>query len=217
MKARDKSRPSRGMTGRVLPFILATGQAPRLPLNRGERAMSQIDYLKTLTRYNAWANDELLRAVAGLPPGEATRERPSLFKTILNTLNHPLVTDRIWWGHLHGTPHGHTALNEVIHTELDALAAERREMDARIVGYADRLDEESVEEQVAFTLLSGAEGVMSRGMILMHVVNHNSYHRGFVVETFCQIPAPLPLIDLPIFMRGAGGLTTMPPHLAARG
>ena len=175
--------------------------------------MSETEMLQTLTRYNAWANAELLAAVRALPAGEATRERPSLFKTIVNTLNHPLVTDRMWWAHLHATPHRHTALNEVIHGEFEELAAARSEMDARIIGYADALSPAAADEPVSFTLLSGAEGTMSRAMIVMHMVNHNSYHRGFVVETFCQIPAPLPLIDLPIFLRGAGGLTTMPPHL----
>ncbi len=177
--------------------------------------MSQTEMLKTLTRYNEWANAELLAAVRALPAGEASRERPSLFRTIVNTLNHPLVTDRMWWAHLHGEAHGHKALNEVIHPELEDLAAARAEMDARIIGYADALTTDAAEETVSFTLLSGAAGTMTRAMILMHMVNHNSYHRGFVVETFCQIPAPLPLIDLPIFLRGAGGLTTMPPHLKA--
>lgn len=175
--------------------------------------MSQTEFLKTLTRYNAWANEELLAAVRALPEGEATRERPSLFKTIVNTLNHPLVTDRMWWAHLHGETHGHEALNEVIHADFEDLAAARAEMDARIVAYADGLSPERMDEPVSFTLLSGAGGEMSRLMILMHMVNHNSYHRGFVVETFCQIPAPLPLIDLPVYLRGAGGLTTLPPHL----
>ncbi len=175
--------------------------------------MSQTEFLKTLTRYNAWANDELLAAVRALPAGEATRERPSLFKTIVNTLNHPLVTDRMWWAHLHGEAHGHQALNEIIHADFEDLAAARAEMDARIVAYADGLSPERMDEPVPFTLLSGAGGEMSRLMILMHMVNHNSYHRGFVVETFCQIPAPLPLIDLPVYLRGAGGLTTLPPHL----
>lgn len=177
--------------------------------------MSQAEPLNTLTRYNAWANLELLAAVRALPAGEATRERPGLFKTIVNTLNHPLVTDRMWWAHLHGEAHGHKALNDVVHAEFEALAEARAEMDRRIVAYADALSDAQLDEPVRFTLLSGAGGEMSRLMILMHMVNHNSYHRGFVVETFCQIPAPLPLIDLPVFMRGAAGLTTLPPHLKA--
>ncbi len=177
--------------------------------------MSQAEFLNTLTRYNAWANEELLAAVRALPEGEATRERPGLFKTIVNTLNHPLVTDRMWWAHLHGEAHGHEALNEVIHADLEDLAAARAEMDTRIVAYAGGLSAAQLDQAVSFTLLSGAGGKMSRMMILIHMVNHNTYHRGFVVETFCQIPAPLPLIDLPVYLRGAGGLTTLPPHLKA--
>ncbi len=177
--------------------------------------MSQIETLKTLTAYNAWANGELIAAIRALPPGEAAKARPDLFTSITKTLNHPLVTDRMWWAHLHGETHPHKALNEVLHEELEPLAAARAEMDRRIVDYAGGLTEAAAEETVSFTLLSGAEGVMSRTMVLMHMVNHNSYHQGFIVETFCQIPAPLPLIDLPVYLRGAGGLTAQPPHLKA--
>lgn len=175
--------------------------------------MSQTEHLKTLTRYNAWANNELIAQMRALPEGELTRERPALFKTMVRTLNHPLVTDRMWWAHLHGVPHEHEALNEVLHEEFEELASARAEMDEKIIGYADALTEQSADEAVSFSLLSGAEGSMSRAMILFHMVNHNTYHRGFVVEAFCQIPAPLPLIDLPIFMRGAGDMSFLPPHL----
>ncbi|MBI3069043.1 MAG: hypothetical protein HYY79_09280 [Betaproteobacteria bacterium] len=41
-----------------------------------------------LTRYNAWANKRIFDAVAALPEGEATRERPTRFKNMVNTLNH---------------------------------------------------------------------------------------------------------------------------------
>ena len=175
--------------------------------------MIQFDYLKTLAEYSRWANAELYAAVHALPEGEAAKTRPTLFTSIIKTLNHPLVTDRMWMANLLGQTHGHKALNEVIHEALEPLTQARAEMDDAIVAYADGLEEASIDEPIAFTLLSGAEGRMSRGMIVMHMINHNSYHRGFVVETFCQIPAPLPLIDLPVYMRGASGLSAMPPHL----
>ena len=177
--------------------------------------MSDSEILTTMARYNQWANRELFAAVRSLPDGEATKARPSLFKTILNTLNHPLVTDRMWWAHLHKEPHSHKALNEVLHTDLDTLAAARDEMDRGLIGYVDALTPAEADEDIDFTLLSGAAGRMNRRMILMHMFNHNTYHRGFVVETFCQVPAPLPLIDLPIFMRGEGGMRFLPPHLQA--
>jgi len=164
----------------------------------GGIAITDSQILKTMARYNQWANRDLFAAVRTLPESEATKHRPSLFRNILNTLNHPLVTDRIWWAHMHKEPHPHKALNEVLYGDFD---------------YVDDLSEDDADEQMDFTLLSGAKGCMNRRMILMHIFNHNTYHRGFVVETFCQIPAALPLIDIPIFMRGTGGMRFLPPHL----
>jgi uncharacterized damage-inducible protein DinB len=177
--------------------------------------MTDSEILTTMARYNQWANRELLAAVRTLPESEIVRQRPSLFKNILNTLNHPLVTDRMWWAHLHGAPHGHKALNEVLHDDFETLAAARAEMDRQLVDYVGGLSAADADAEIDFTLLSGATGRMNRRMTLMHMFNHNTYHRGFVVETFCQVPAALPLIDLPVFMRGAGGLRFLPPHLAA--
>ncbi|MBM3559618.1 MAG: damage-inducible protein DinB [Alphaproteobacteria bacterium] len=175
--------------------------------------MNQLDFLRTLARYNAWANAEVIAAVRALPAGEATRERPSLFPTIVRTFNHPLVTDRMWWAHLHGQPNPHKALNEVLHQDFEALTAARSEMDGRIIGYAEALTEKTADEAVDFTLVSGVPGTLTRAMILMHMINHSTYHRGFLVDLFCQIPAPMPTTDLPVFMRGASGLMGLPPHL----
>jgi len=64
---------------------------------------------RMLARYNAWANRLIFDAVAALPPGEATRERKSLFKNMVHTLNHNYVIDRIWQAHLEGREHGYAA------------------------------------------------------------------------------------------------------------
>ena len=45
---------------------------------------------------------------------------------------------------------------------------------------------------------------MSRSDIVFHVVNHTSYHRGFVADLFFQVPVTPPLTDLPIFLREVG-------------
>jgi uncharacterized damage-inducible protein DinB len=54
---------------------------------------------------------------------------------------------------------------------------------------------------VHFTLVGGNKGVMTRGEILLHVVNHTTYHRGFVGDLICQVPAQPPTTDLPVFLR----------------
>src|SRR5262249_59794265 len=74
-----------------------------------------------LTRYKAWANEITFSTVAALPEGEATKPRPTLFKNIVHTLNHPLVIDSIFQAHLEGRPHGFTARNTPTHPPLDEL------------------------------------------------------------------------------------------------
>ena len=42
---------------------------------------------------------------------------------------------------------------------------------------------------------------MTRAEILLHIVNHTTYHRGFVAEMIYRVPAPAPTTDLPVFLR----------------
>src|ERR1019366_1929684 len=131
---------------------------------------------------------DLFAAVPTLPQGEATKHRPSLFKNILNTLNHPLVADRMWWAHMHKESHIHKALNEVLYGDFEKLAAAREEMDQRLIDYVDGLPENDADEQIDFGLWSGAKGRMNRRMILMHMFNHNTYPRGFVWRPSARYP-----------------------------
>ena len=156
---------------------------------------------RMLARYNAWANRLIFEAVAALPPGEATKERKSLFRNMVHTLNHSYVIDRIWQAHLEGREHGYAARNTPDHPPLAELWRAQQEIDAWYVAWSDALSDAALDESVNFTLIGGNPGVMARGEILLHVVNHTSYHRGFVADLFYQVPARPPTTDLPVFLR----------------
>jgi uncharacterized damage-inducible protein DinB len=157
--------------------------------------------VRMLTRYNAWANRLIFGAVAELPPGEATKERPTLFRNMVNTLNHLYTVDVIWQAHLEGRSHGIPALKTVLHPEFADLRRAQQAMDDWYIAYGDRLDEAAMKEAVRFTLIGGNAGAMSRGDILLHVVNHTSYHRGWIAEMFFAVPRHPPTTDLPVFLR----------------
>ena len=53
--------------------------------------MADVAMIRRMVHYRAWADGLTFEAVKALPPGEATKERPTLFKTMINTLNHNLV------------------------------------------------------------------------------------------------------------------------------
>ncbi|MNY65323.1 DinB family protein [compost metagenome] len=56
---------------------------------------------------------------------------------------------------------------------------------------------------VEFVFVSGDRSVMTAGAMLMHVVNHASYHRGSVIQMYFEIPAKPPITDMPVFLRDA--------------
>jgi uncharacterized damage-inducible protein DinB len=156
---------------------------------------------RTLTRYNAWANGLIFEAVAALPEGEATRPRRSVFRNMVHTLNHNYVIDRIFQAHLEGREHGYAARNTADHPPLAELWRAQQEVDQWYVCAYEAMDEARLNQTVKFSFVGGGEGAMTCGEILQHVVNHTSYHRGFVAQMMHDVPARPPTTDLTVFLR----------------
>jgi len=161
-----------------------------------------VDTVRTLARYRMWADQLTFDAVQALPPGEATKERPTLFKTMIGTLNHNRLIDLIWQAHLEGRDHGFKARNIVLHPELSDLWAAQQVVNQWYIDWSDRQSKDTLDEVVNFTFVGGEKAAMSRADILLHVVNHATYHRGWVAEMFFQVPAKNPTTDLPVFLKG---------------
>ena len=81
------------------------------------------------------------------------------------------------------------------------LGHSQEEVDAWYVSWAGSIAEPKLDEVVEFEFVGGGEGAMTRGQMLLHVVNHTSYHRGFVADMFCQVPARPPVTDLTVYLR----------------
>ena len=156
---------------------------------------------RMLTRYNAWANEVILKAVAALPEGEAAKPRKSTFKNMVHTLNHIYVIDRIFRAHLEGRPHEYTARNTESHPPLAELQSAQRQMDNWLIETFDAMDAARLQARLRFGFVGGGEGVMSRLEMLQHVVIHSAYHRGFVAQMMFEVPARPPVSDITVFLR----------------
>ena len=163
--------------------------------------MTTLSTTRMLTRYNAWANKLMFDAVARLPEGEATKPRTTLFRNIVHTLNHNYVIDLIFKGHLEGRDHGFTARNTPEHPPLDELSRAQQALDEWYIAWSERMTGEELDQKVSFTFVGGGAGVMTRAEIVLHVVNHTSYHRGFAADLFYQVPAKPPTTDITVFLR----------------
>ena len=162
--------------------------------------MIDIRSVRQFARYRLWADRLTFDAVAALPPGEAAKERPTRFKTMIGTLNHTYLVDLIWQAHLEGRDHGFPALDLVLHESLPDLWRAQQAIDQWYIDWSDGQPARSLEETVRFRFVDGERGAMTQGEILLHVVNHATYHRGWVAEMFFQVPARNPTTDLPVYL-----------------
>ena len=157
--------------------------------------------LRMLTRYTAWADARLYAAVAGLPQHELAARRATGAGSLLGTLGHAWVVDQIWQAHLEGRPHGYTTRNAPTAPTLATLQAGQEALDAWYIACADAMDERAHDEVVNFHFVDGGAGAMQRGDILLHVVNHKTYHRGYVAQMLYEAGSRPPVMDLPVFLR----------------
>lgn len=143
--------------------------------------------LQSLFAYKAWANSELFKLLAALPPNRAEQVH-----SCVRTLNHVYVVDRIFRSHLSGEPCLFDATNTRDTPLLNQLQEDVNVTDAWYVNYVAELTESALFEALSFTFTDGDAGRMSREEILLHVITHGGYHRGNVGETLKSISVSPP-------------------------
>lgn len=163
--------------------------------------MTDTRNIRMLMRYTAWANSRLFDVLAELPKGEAVAKRPIALGDMVKTLNHAYVVDLIWRAHLEGERHGFTSRNTDVQPSLEELRSAQTHIDDWYIRYADRISGEAHDEVVRFNFVDGGPGAMTRGDMLLHVVNHKTYHRGYVAQLLYQASLRPPTMDLPVFLR----------------
>ncbi|WP_238295365.1 DinB family protein [Caballeronia novacaledonica] len=163
-----------------------------------------------LAKYKTWADDLLFETIGQLPPTEVVKPRQTLFRSIISTLNHNYLVDLIWKAHLLQQCHAFTRRDLTLHTDLGDLRRAQQSENEWFEQWADVQTESSLVEVLSFKFVSGEEFAMSRGAMFLHLVNHASYHRGWISEMFFEIPAKPPTTELPVFLQSYPMLDRQP-------
>jgi uncharacterized damage-inducible protein DinB len=156
--------------------------------------------LEMLARYKAWADERLHATLAGVSEPDLAAPSPIFAGSILRTLNHVHLMDVVWKSHLLGVPHDLTARNPEATPPLSELRDAQREIDAWYIDYAATMTPTACDDVVHFTFIGGGEGTMRREDILLHVVNHTTYHRGHITAMLNQMGVQPQATDLPVFL-----------------
>jgi uncharacterized damage-inducible protein DinB len=162
--------------------------------------MSDPAYFRLLAGYNRWANHELYDAVAKLSSEAYLQKRPAFFKSIHGGLNHLVVTDRIWLGRIEGKPTSYK-LDQILYDDFGSLRAAREAEDERLAGIVNGIDANRLAGKLVYTNMRGDSFETPMTLVLGHLFNHESHHRGQVHDMLSQTDVPPPPLDLIHYVR----------------
>ncbi len=140
-------------------------------------------YVQRMARYNRWQNENLYGVADRLPDEERRRERGAFFGSIHKTLNHLLWGDRAWMSRFADVPKPAGGIPESVslYSDWDELKNERARFDRKIMDWADEID--PLWLAADHTYYSGAakrEVTKPRWVLVTHMFNHQTHHRGQV-------------------------------------
>lgn len=154
-----------------------------------------------MAQYNSWVNHHIYELAASLSQEERQRDLGTFFKSIHGTLNHLLLTDRVWLGRFAtGTEYTFKtlqnaklvfelqSLGQILYDDFIELHHERMETDQVIEKWTQELEPEMLLARVHY-FNSTREIELKHGLWfgLTHFFNHQTHHRGQVTTLFSQL------------------------------
>ena len=156
-----------------------------------------IAHFQMMARYNRLANERLYDCCARLSDAERKKNRQAFFKSIHGTLNHILVGDRNWMARFEGGTASPAHLDAILYDDFDELCAARAREDERLERFASSLSEEFLDGEIAYVGHEGQSYRKPTRMLLAHLFNHETHHRGQVHDMLSQAGIVTPVLDLP--------------------
>ena len=162
-----------------------------------------IENFRQLAAYNRWANLRLYGAALELAEEAYRRSTGVFFGSLHGTLNHLLLTDRIWLRRLTGNGEHPDRLDAILYEDRRELLRARIAEDARLNEVVGSYSGADLVKSVAYQTISGKAYSQPLQDILLHLFNHQTHHRG-QAHACCSILTGRepPTLDLLAFQRG---------------
>jgi uncharacterized damage-inducible protein DinB len=133
--------------------------------------------------YNRWANDKILGAAGDLTNDELNRYLYTSHHGILGTLDHIHRADRIWMNRLQGGPRL-TLKDFEDQKTLESLEGIWLPL---LDQWRDWVSTADLDGTLNYVNLAGKAASIKIWQLVLHLVNHSSYHRGQVITMVRQL------------------------------
>lgn len=169
-----------------------------------------LENYRLLAKYNKWMNEKIYASASHLPDEERKRNYNAFFGSIHNTLNHLILTDKIWLSRFAAQgvnfpslkpeileiPGGFNSLNQVLFEDFDQLRKHRFEMDNAIENWVLEMPDDFPGQIMNYVNSKGIKREHPIWQPLTHFFNHQTHHRGQVTTLLFQAGVDPGLTDL---------------------
>lgn len=154
-------------------------------------------HAETMAEYNHWMNLKLYAVCAEISDEQRRQDRGAFFKSIHGTLNHILVGDRIWMGRFTGNTYIAT-LGQELYSNFNELRQQRELTDQQILEWLQQLTDERLSQPLRYrSAADGIERVFPHWLLVVHLFNHQTHHRGQITTLLNQLGYNPGVTDLP--------------------
>jgi uncharacterized damage-inducible protein DinB len=161
-----------------------------------------LNELNTWLDYHYWARDLVFDAVATLTPEQFARPVESSFKSVRDTVAHIYFADWVWYMRWTDQLSGASPRPNDSWPDVESLRTASKELEAKIRAFVNEGGEGGVNRVYHYKSLMGQPATSAFWQMLVHVVNHGSYHRGQVTTLLRQLgAAPPKSVDMIAFFR----------------
>jgi uncharacterized damage-inducible protein DinB len=150
--------------------------------------------IREMFEHNYWSRDQQLRVCAGLTEEQLQRPLGGSFPSLHGTLAHLVAVEWLWLERWRGR--NPKAL--IPPAELPTLAVLRERwqtVEAEMRGHLASLDEETLARPLTIVSTRGEQWTYPLWRMVMHLLNHQSFHRGQVTTLLRMLGAQPPRID----------------------
>jgi uncharacterized damage-inducible protein DinB len=153
--------------------------------------------------FNAWAHKRLMDLILSLPVEQQHQEIPSSFPSLYKTVFHVWSSEKIWWGRVQGEKI--FVKEDPFHGSMLDCAGALMELDRNWLHWVEQQNESSLKQEMSYKNLKGEDCNDSFYQILLHLLNHATYHRGQLVTLLHHVGAEkIPATDFIVWARMRG-------------
>ncbi|AFY94518.1 DinB family protein [Chamaesiphon minutus] len=155
-----------------------------------------MNYYTAISNYNQWMNQKLYAVCADITEVDRKSDRGAFFKSIHGTLNHIAIADLIWLGRFTQQPFA-AKLDAELYSDFSELRAQRERLDRRIIEWANNLTPDWLNADLTYTNSSGFTRTLPHWLLVTHMFNHQTHHRGQLTTLLNQMGYDAGVTDLP--------------------